>query len=383
MSASHPPAPASYAEVGVDAAGEERAMEGLLGWVYRSFSLRGSGPGRVALPVGYFASVVEIAPDLGLAFSTDGVGTKLLVAQQVGRFDTVGIDCVAMNVNDIICVGAEPLSVVDYLAVQEADPALLEEIGRGLYAGAERAGVTICGGEVAQVREMLAGAPGSRALDLAAACVGLVPLDRVIVGADIQPGDVVLGLASSGLHSNGYTLARRVLLGSGEARLDEPHAELGRSLADELLQPTRIYVREVMAMLRAELRVKSLAHITSDGLLNLTRVARTDIGYEIDYLPDPPPIFRLIQRMGGIGDAEMYAVFNMGIGFCLVLHPEDLEKAADLARAEGSLPMVLGSAVLDPKRRVRLRPLGLVGQGSGFKREGEDTEEPERSEKHG
>ncbi len=183
---------------------------------------------------GHYASVVRLDERTGIALSTDGVGTKLLVAEQLGRFDTVGIDCVAMNVNDVICVGAEPLAMLDYIAIERADPAVCEQIGVGLARGAELAGIEIPGGELAQLGDMV------RGVDLAGACFGTVALDEIVDGSAVRPGDAVIGLPSSGLHSNGYTLARSALdgaaAGRGPRRPPRPAARRGAARADRDLR---------------------------------------------------------------------------------------------------------------------------------------------------
>src|SRR5438270_5131153 len=199
----------AYARAGVDTTRAEQAVSGLVD-VLRRIDL--GRPSRAVLGSGHYANVLRIDDRLGIALSTDGVGTKVIVAEQLGRFDTVGIDCIAMNVNDVICVGAEPIAVLDYVAVEEAEPEMLRQIAEGLRAGAERAGVEIPGGELAQLPEMIRGHPSPQGLDLVGAAFGVVALDRVVTGQSIAPGDVLIGLPSSGLHSNGYTLARRVLL---------------------------------------------------------------------------------------------------------------------------------------------------------------------------
>jgi phosphoribosylformylglycinamidine cyclo-ligase len=269
-------------------------------------------------------------------------------------------------VNDLLCVGAEPLAMLDYIAVQEADPAMLEAIGKGLYEGARQANISIPGGEIAQVRELITGLRPGRGFDLAGACVGLVPIDRIIVGQAIQPGDVVIGLPSSGIHSNGLTLARDVFFTRAKMRPEQHVPELGRSLGEELLEPTRIYVREVMAVLRSGVAVKAMSHITSDGLTNLLRVQAV-VGYVLDTLPEPPPVFRLLQRLGKVSDEEMFQVYNMGVGFCLVVAAAEVDRALEVLRRHGAAPLVLGRAVADPDRTVRL-PNGLVGQGNDFRR---------------
>jgi len=356
-----------YAQAGVDTAQAGVALGGLLEYVRGSFAFRPEGPGSVVLDVGYFANVVRLTEDVGLAVSTDGVGTKILVAQRLEKFDTIGIDCVAMNVNDVLCVGAEPLCLLNYLAVQYADEYLLREVGKGLAEGARQARVTLPGGELAQVWEMVRADREGYGFDLVGTAIGRVELSRVIVGAEVTDGDTVVGLASSGLHSNGYTLARRVLLKEAGLKLEEHVAELGRTLGEELLEPTRIYVGVVREILRQGLRVKAMAHITGDGLFNLLRTAAA-VGYFIYYLPEPPAIFRLIQEAGKISDAEMYQVFNMGIGFCLVLPDEDALVALCIARECGVPAWKIGTAVTDPQRKLIIQPKGLVGRDGRFVR---------------
>jgi phosphoribosylformylglycinamidine cyclo-ligase len=337
----------------------------LLRWIRPTFDF--AGPQRPVLDIGYFANVVAVAPNLGIAISTDGVGTKLLVAQAVGRLETVGIDCVAMNVNDVLCVGARPVALVDYIALEEASPDRLDALGQGLARGCELAGVSCPGGELAQVREMLRGARPGSAVDLVGTAIGTVALDRIIDGNAVTVGDVLLGLESSGLHSNGYTLARRVLLDRGGLALDAHVGDLGCTLAEELLRPTRIYVKPVLELLDQGLAVRALAHITGDGLFNLVRT-RKPVGFDIDYWPEPPPIFQLVQRVGSVPDEEMFRAFNMGIGFALVVAPEAVDRVrASLARADLKAH-VLGRATDDPARTVRFTPRSLVGRDGSFVR---------------
>ena len=278
------------------------------------------------LPSGHYAAVLEVAPNLGIAVGTDGVGSKLIVAEQAGRYDTVGIDCVAMNVNDIICVGAEPIALLDYLAVEQVDPEVMEAIGVGLKAGAEAAGVEIPGGEVAVLPDLIRGHPSPHGFDLTAACLGTVALDGLVTGATCAPGDALIGLPSSGLHSNGYSLARA----RSAARARRAPAELGgESVADALLEPTVIYVRAVLELLRSGLDVRGLAHITGGGVLNLLRL-QADVGFQIDAPLPVPPVFGLVQALGDVPDAEMWEVFNMGCGFCAVVPAAQAEDAVAL-----------------------------------------------------
>jgi phosphoribosylformylglycinamidine cyclo-ligase len=313
----------AYARAGVDVGAADLAIGALVG-VLKTIDT-GSASRVVPLP-GHYAAVLEVAPNLGIAVGTDGVGSKLIVAEQTGRYDTVGIDCIAMNVNDVICVGAEPIAVLDYLAVEQTDPDVFAAIAEGLKRGAELAGVEIPGGEVAVLPELIRGHPSPTGFDLTAACFGTVALDAIVSGAACAPGDALVGLPSSGLHSNGYTLARRVLEPLGLDSRPDPLG--GASVADALLEPTVIYVRAVLALLRSALPVHGLAHITGGGLANLLRLNR-DVGWAIESPLPVPPVFDLIREHGRVPDAELWDVFNMGCGFVAVVP----EAAADDAVA--------------------------------------------------
>ena len=350
-------------EVGVRSVGA--GLGALLRWIRPTFD---NAPDvRPVLDIGFSANVVPVAKNLGIAISTDGVGTKLLVAESVGRYDTVGIDCVAMNVNDVLCVGARPIALVDYVAVEEASAELLGPLGEGIARGCELAGVSCPGGELAQVREMIRGVAPGRGFDLVGTAIGTVELDRILTGSSICAGDVVLGLESSGLHSNGFTLARRALLEVGKLRLEEHVAELGGSLGDELLRPTRIYVGPVLAVLEAGLPVRALAHITGDGLFNLVRTTRA-VGFDVERWPEVRPIFSLIQGLGGVPNEEMFRAFNMGIGLALVVAPEGVARARSILEDSGLTVHELGRATDDPARTIHLRPHGLVGRDGRFAR---------------
>ncbi len=304
----------AYARAGVSQDEADRAVGALV-------AALGSGAGaesRQVLASGHYANVVRLDGGTGIAVTTDGVGTKLLVAEQLGRWDTVGIDCVAMNVNDVICVGAQPLAMVDYLAVERADAVIAEAIGRGLAKGAALAGIEIVGGELAQLGQLI------RGLDLAGACFGTIALEELITGAAIEPGDVIIGLPSSGLHSNGYTLARKAL---AEIPLDDER--LGRPLGEALLAPTEIYVKPVLELIASRVDVRGLAHITSGGLDNLLRL-EAEVGYEIDSPLPVPRIFELIRERGSVSDEEMHHVFNMGCGFACVVAAADEAPALEL-----------------------------------------------------
>jgi phosphoribosylformylglycinamidine cyclo-ligase len=259
-----------------------------------------------------------------------------------------------------VCVGATPVSLVDYIAVDKADAAMLDAISIGLVEGAKRAGVSISGGETAQLPDIVHG------FDLAGTAIGHVKLDRIVVGADVSEGDAVIGIASNGVHSNGFSLVRHVFLKEQQVPLSHRYIDLDRSLGEELLRPTHIYVKEALDLLAA-VPVKALAHITSDGFLNLTRV-KADVGYVLDALPEPPPIFSLIKRLGEVDDANMFAVFNMGIGFCAVVDEKDAARAVAILSSHGKRAWRIGHATADPSRRVHLPQHGLVGRGKHFRR---------------
>ena len=358
----------SYQAAGVDVAGAASSLGRLLQWIGKaSHDPQEPGIGASVLESGSYASVLDLGNNLGLALCTDGVGTKLLIAQMMGKYDTVGIDCVAMNVNDLICVGAEPISMLDYIAVERTDPDVFEALGKGLYEGARQANVSISGGEISQVKEMLRSHGNGIGFDLIGMGVGTVRLDRLVVGQDIDDGDVVIGLSSTGLHSNGFTLARRVFFDNLGYDVDHYLPDLGHTIGEELLRPTRIYVREALEMLRSEARIKALINITGDGLLNLNRV-RAATGFVIDKLPEREPIFGLLQQAGGIGDEEMFLAYNMGVGFCIVTPEEDAELICEIARKHGSQAQVIGHPLASMPGKVMVEEAGLVGQGEAFSR---------------
>ncbi len=258
-----------------------------------------------------------------LLAAADGVGTKLKIAFMTSRFDTVGIDLVAMNVNDIVTCGAEPLFFLDYIATSKLNPKEGAEIVKGIVEGCKQAGCALLGGETAEM-------PGfykKDEFDLAGFVVGIVDKEQVIDGSDVKAGDAVIGIASSGLHSNGYSLARKVLLGRKKYKLSDKPKPLKRSLANELLEPTRIYVKSILN-LRKSFQIKAAAHITGGGLLeNIPRVLPKNCAVEMDSSTwQIPPIMELIKQEGRIDQEEMYRTFNCGIGMVLVVNSKDVGK---------------------------------------------------------
>ncbi|HEY0343232.1 MAG TPA: phosphoribosylformylglycinamidine cyclo-ligase [Solirubrobacteraceae bacterium] len=338
----------SYAAAGVDIASSDAGVRALVD-VLRTIDP--GRPSRSLLGSGHYASVLRVADDLAIALSTDGVGSKLVVAEQTGRLETVGIDCVAMNVNDLVCVGAEPLAMLDYLAVEQPDPAALAQIAQGLKAGAEDAGIEIPGGELAVLPELIRGHPSPHGFDLCGAAFGTVAPDAIVTGAAIAPGDALVGLPSSGLHSNGYTLARRALLQDGGLSLDDAPPQLrGATVADALLEPTVIYVRAVLELLASGIDVHGLAHITGGGVSNLLRLSDA-VGFAIERPLPVPPVFALIAQLGGVPEAEMWNVFNMGCGFVAVVPEARAADGATLLAARHPGSARIGT-VTDRARRI-------------------------------
>lgn len=345
----------TYEHAGVDTNREEQGLARLTEIIKPTWPK--TGIGAVKLDIGHYANVIDIGGGMGVAISSDGVGSKILIAQTLNKYDTVGIDCVAMNVNDLICVGAKPLSMTDYIAVQKPLPDLLAALAEGLAEGARRAGISICGGEIAQLPEIIKGTREDYGFDIAGTAIGLVKLDSILVGKGIVEGDVVLGIESSGIHSNGYTLARRILD-------EEIRQGNGHHLGEQLLTPTHIYVKEAMALLEANINVKAFAHITSDGLLNLNRI-ESDVDFVIDNLPPIPEIFNLLQSCGEVSIQEMFQVYNMGIGFCVVLPANSAKRGLDLAQSCGKKAWIIGHAV-GGERKVLLPHYHLVGIDTHF-----------------
>jgi phosphoribosylformylglycinamidine cyclo-ligase len=326
----------TYARAGVDIAARDRAVEALVAPVRTARK----GLGRTLLDR-HYAGVVDLPGPWGVALTTDGVGTKLLVASALETWDTVGIDCIAMNVNDLLCVGAEPVAFVDYLAVQRPDPTRAREIGEGLAAGAKLANVGLVGGETAVLPELI------HDFDLAGTAMGFVRKSAIITGRTIRPGDAVVGIPSSGIHSNGLTLARRVLKMRGLGYGDPCPWDRGRTLGEELLEPTRIYVPEVLRLLK-RCDVRGLAHITGSGLLKLRRL--TGHGFRFDDPLEPPPVFDFLEMEGSIAPEEMHRTFNMGMGFVAVVPAKEADAAA---RACGKGAAVVGKVTREKRIWVK------------------------------
>ncbi len=305
----------TYADSGVDIKQEETTIKALTG----QMTYKRTGLGAPLTDIGHYAGLIDFG-EYALAMATDGVGSKVLIANEMERWNTVGIDCIAMNVNDLLAVGIEPLSFVDYLALEKHSENFAEQIGEGLVKGAEMSRMTIVGGETATLPEIVNG------FDLAGTCLGMVKKDEIITGEKVQLGDMVVGIPSSGVHSNGYTLVRKII-GESEYSYHDPFPNNpSTTIGDELLIPTRIYM-EVLNVIK-ECDVHGLAHITGSGLLKLARV--TDLGFDLYDPIEPNDIFKFLQSEGGVTDLEMYRTFNMGMGFLIILPEVNAEKAASM-----------------------------------------------------
>ena len=296
--------------------------------------------------LGGFAGLFQLPKDLEdpvLVTGTDGVGTKILLAQETGRLDTVGIDLVAMSVNDVLTIGARPILFLDYLAVGRLVPAETAQMVAGVAEGCRQAGCALVGGEMAEMPGLYD--PGE--FDMAGFCVGIGERKKLVDGSTIAGGDVVLGLASSGLHSNGFSLVRKILKTSGLAVADRFPGlgdATGETIADTLLTPTRIYVRSVLGLLDRGVPVRGMAHVTGGGIAgNLTRVIPAGLTARLDRGSwTVPPVFRALQQLGGISDEQMFLTFNMGIGYIVVVAQEAEEAAVRLLTEAGERVVRLG-----------------------------------------
>jgi len=327
----------TYSGAGVDVEAGERAIA-----LMRPAVVSTHGP-LVLDGIGGFAGLVSLDTsrhrDPVLASSADGVGTKLLVARALGRHDTVGIDLAAMIVDDLVVAGAEPLFVLDYLAVGRLVPERVAAIVEGVAEGCRRARCALLGGETAEHPDAME----PDAYDLAGFGVGVVERDRVLGPHRVQPGDVLLALASSGLHANGYSLVRRVLERSGTG-YDQVVAELGRTVGEELLEPTRIYAADLVDLLAAGVELHSLCHVTGGGLPgNLPRSLPSGLVGRIDRSSwTPPPIFRLIGELGPVDEAELARATNLGVGMVAVMPASEVERSSSFLGARGIPNWVMG-----------------------------------------
>ena len=334
--------PLSYKSAGVDL---DRYAEGMA--KLPALLAKTKRPGVMDLPGGFaglfrLADVAKFA-DPVLVSGTDGVGTKLKVAFAANRYDTVGIDLVAMCANDVLCLGAEPLFFLDYIALDKDDPDRLASLVAGVAEGCVRAGCALLGGETA----IMPGVYREGEFDLAGFCVGVAERDRLIDGSSVEPGDLLIGLPSSGLHSNGYSLARKIAFEHAGLSVDSHVDRLGRTVGEEFLEPTRIYARPIGELLGSDLRgaIHGLAHVTGGGLReNVARVLPGGLEADVPSKSwEEPAVFGWLRDLGGVAEPEMRRVFNMGIGFVLIVAADWAGAVVDRLEALGEKPVRIGT----------------------------------------
>jgi phosphoribosylformylglycinamidine cyclo-ligase len=337
----------AYKQAGVDIAAGNEAVERMKKHVKRTFRP------EVLTDLGGFGALFRLDASKYekpvLVSGTDGVGTKLKIAFAMDKHDTIGIDAVAMCVNDVVVQGAEPLFFLDYLACDKVIPAKIEAIVKGIADGCAQAGCALIGGETAEMPGMYA----EGEYDIAGFTVGVVDESKLIDGRAVAPGDVLIGIASSGVHSNGFSLVRKVLLADQGMRLDQHVEILGKTLGEELLTPTRIYVKPVLTLLK-QYEIKAMAHITGGGFTeNIPRVLPDGTQAEIDFGSWPVlPVFTLVEERGRISKADMFRTFNMGIGMVLAVREQDAEGIVRALREMGEEAYVIGRIAAGEKSVV-------------------------------
>jgi phosphoribosylformylglycinamidine cyclo-ligase len=316
----------AYAAAGVDIDLEATAIKALI----KNLTYRRKGSGTMMGTVGHFAGLIDFG-DMALALTTDGVGTKMLVADRMQDWSTVGIDCIAMNVNDLYVMNVEPIAFVDYIATDKLSVEKMAQIGIGLNEGAHLANIDIVGGETASLRGLVNG------LDLAGTCFGMQKKDRIISGAEIRPGNKIIGVPSTGIHSNGLSLARAIVDKYADY---DTKLKNGKTIGQELLTPTRIYHESLTVA--ASCVIHGMCHVTGGGLLNFKRLSGH--GFRFDSPIKPPEIFSWIQKTGDVSIAEMYRTFNMGMGYAYVVPDESVSSVLKMVKGAQVVGEVLSEA---------------------------------------
>jgi phosphoribosylformylglycinamidine cyclo-ligase len=333
----------TYADSGVDIEEENKAIALMLSKLKKE----GSGFCKPMGPEGHFTGLLDFG-EYALSLCTDSVGTKVLIANALKKWDTVGIDCIAMNVNDMICIGAKPIAFVDFLAVEKTTPEFIEQIGVGLAKGADLSDMYIIGGETATLPGVING------FELAGTCLGCVKKENIIAGDGIKPGDSIVGLASSGVHSNGYSLVRKILE-TNRIGYNDSFPNSDKTWGEVLITPTRIYVREILDTIK-EFKVHGLSNITGGGLRKVSRINKK-VKFVITDPVEPQIEFKELQKLGNVEDKEMYQTFNMGMGFCLIVDKKDAEDVIDLLKGKVEAKIVgevvEGEGVTLPKLNLK------------------------------
>ncbi|EHC5296870.1 TPA: phosphoribosylformylglycinamidine cyclo-ligase [Listeria monocytogenes] len=327
----------AYSKAGVDVEAGYQVVERIKKHVARTERIGTMGA------LGSFGGMFDLSSlnlkEPVLVSGTDGVGTKLLLAIEADKHDTIGIDCVAMCVNDILAQGAEPLFFLDYIATGKTDPVKMEQIVKGVADGCEQAGAALIGGETAEMPDMY----GADDYDLAGFTVGAVEKQKLITEGAVQAGDTLIGIPSSGIHSNGYSLVRKIFFKDNEFTLDAEISELDVPLVEELLKPTRIYVKPVLEVLK-EVTVHGITHVTGGGFVeNLPRMLTNDLAVKVELGSWPMlPIFDVVKKYGQLNEMEMYEIFNMGIGMVLAVAKADVERTLEVLVQNGEAAYVIG-----------------------------------------
>ena len=293
---------------------------------------------RTIGPMGGFTSLIDLG-NIAIAMNTDGVGTKVLIAEEVSKWESIGMDCIAMNVNDTITVGAEPIAMVDYISLKKPNQEVARQLGIGLNVGAQISNISIVGGETAMLPDLVKGT------DVSGTVIGIVHKNQIVTGEYIKDGDIIFGLQSSGLHSNGFTTVRKVIK-DNEINLMDPFPGETKKAHEILLEPTRIYVREILDLMSI-VNIKGMANITGGGLKNLVRMK--DMRYVIDDPIEPQNVFNKIMELGSLDYNSMYEIFNMGIGFAIVIDQDDKR-----------------DFVSTIKNRLPFKEIGHIENGSGI-----------------
>lgn len=346
-----------YSDVGIDVK-QIKSIQGLIG---KSISSTHGLPsfGKVVSGFGHYAGVIELGNNL-MTLHTDGVGSKIIIAQLMNKYDTVGIDCIAMNVNDTICVGATPVGFLSYVALQKTNDNLLSELTKGLVKGAKLSKIAIVGGETAILPDIINGFKDGHNFDLAGMTLGfLKDKKKLNLGKRIKPGDSIVGLKSSGLHSNGYTLARKILL--EKYQIDDTAEFLSTTVGKELLKPTAIYTEAVLQVLEAYGNdIHGLAHVTGGGFTKLRRL-NSKVDYVLDKMPSVSGVFKQMQIDGNVTFEEMYRTFNMGIGFCLIISKNVVNEVVKMLAQKKSKGMIVGSIKRNGTGETFVRTEEMVG----------------------
>ena len=331
--------PTKYKDVGIDIKKIKKIQNQIGKSIEQTYQYLDFG--KVISGFGHYAGLIEIGDNI-MTMHTDGVGTKILIAQLMKKYDTIGIDCIAMNVNDIICVGSKPLGYLSYIALQNTNDFLLKELTKGLVKGAKLSNIAIVGGETAILPDIITGKENGYNFDLAGMIFGIInDKKKIILGNRIKSGDIILGIHSTGLHSNGYTLARKVLL--EKYLINDKPEYLDTKLGNELLKPTAIYSKTILKLIDQfdTSVIHGLSHITGGAFTKLNRL-NSNVDYILDDLPQIKGIFKQIMIDGKINIVEMYKTFNMGIGFCIIVSKDEVENIVDIINKDNMQCQVIG-----------------------------------------